>query len=224
MPPPQFLIDNVDQIQAINPVNHAIPYTFQNWHHFLNDNPIWDVFAHEFNHEVITRGNLFAYPLNEHHDGWQNVFYIATMIWGYGVVGYGPWRTLRGLNQDNFTQHLAQVFHHIVNDNLAVAYDTVNIRYCGPAFFTKLFYFFGREQIENYPLILDSVIANRFEVVLGLNPLDYARFSRNHYGEIAALRRYQAGYIRYVNNMHEWAYELQCSADQIELFLFNIEQ
>ena len=224
MPPPQFLIDNVNQIRVIDPVNHEIPYDFRKWYEWLNDNQYWDAFAADFNHEVIARGDLFAYALNhDDNDDWQNVFYIATMVWGYGVVGYGPWRTLRGLNQGNLTEHLTQVFNYIANDELENAYHFVNINYCGPAFFTKLFYFFGRNQVENYPLILDSVIANRLEVQLGLNPIDYARFSRNRHGQIVALRKYREGYIEYVNDMHAWAYDLQCSADQIELFLFDIE-
>jgi hypothetical protein len=223
MPPPQLLIDNVNQIRTIHPVKHGIIYDFQNWCNWLNGNQNWKAFADDFNHDVIARGDLFAYALNhDDNDGWQNVFYIAAMVWGYGVVGYGPWRTLHGLNQGNLTQHLARIFNYITNDELENAYHIVKINYCGPAFFTKLFYFFGRDQVENYPLILDSVIANRLEEQLRLNPMDYARFSRNRHGQISAIRKYQKGYIQYVNDMHEWANELQCNADQIELFLFNI--
>ena len=28
-------------------------------------------------------------------------------------------------------------------------------------------------------------------------------------------------YLKYVNTLHEWAAELKCEADQIELFLFD---
>jgi hypothetical protein len=93
---------------------------------------------------------------------------------------------------------------------------------CGSAFFTKFFYFAGLGcDLKVRPLILDSVMMNQLEQWLELDVTRFGEVDREKDGRISALGRNAAKYLRYIQCMNEWAQELGCRPDSIELFLFT---
>ncbi|MER7889287.1 hypothetical protein ABTX15_05630 [Micromonospora sp. NPDC094482] len=98
----------------------------------------------------------------------------AALMWGYGPIGYGPWRTARSLEGDPDGTRLAHALDGLQaptlnEDGLQAAYQRLRdpkesrLPRLGPAFFTKLLYFAGYRRGAGgpQPLILDSVVARR---------------------------------------------------------------
>ena len=151
------------------------------------------------------------------------VLFVASMIWGYGEVGYGAWRIRVALEAPQLGEQLEMLTAKLLSGDLVGACRAVSIPRLGPAFYTKLFYFLCRSRVQRFPLILDTVLMNAFEQLLGLDVGDYAKVTRKH-GRVTSIRAWPEGYQRYVEQMHDWADALDCTADQIELFLFQALQ
>jgi hypothetical protein len=105
----------------------------------------------------------------------------AVLIWGYGSIGYGPWRAARSLGGDPTGQRMASALAEVS----AAAADETALRtayrrfrapaearlpWLGPAFFTKVLYFAGyRRGVGGVqPLILDRVVASRLPAEAGV--------------------------------------------------------
>ena len=67
------------------------------------------------------------------------------MLWGYGTVGYGPWRTQRMFATPDSGDMLQRAFGLIAENRIEEAYSGFRLDRCGPSFFTKFFYFAGFE-------------------------------------------------------------------------------
>lgn len=96
---------------------------------------------------------------------------VATMLWGYATVGYGPWRTGEMLASDpdgeRLTANLAPLRHERPTDaDLHAAYrgfaEGAPLAWLKHSFFTKLLYFAGyRRGVGGIqPLILDRLVAS----------------------------------------------------------------
>lgn len=124
---------------------------------------------------VVWRRNVFAVA-----DAWRagdatpRQLLTAVLMWGYGPIGYGPWRTARSLDGDPDGTRLAHALDPLrapIPDEevLRTAYRRLRdpgesrLPRLGPAFFTKLLYFAGYRRGAGglQPLILDSVVARR---------------------------------------------------------------
>ncbi|MGV9211496.1 hypothetical protein ACTFTM_06490 [Micromonospora sp. RB23] len=103
----------------------------------------------------------------------------AVLMWGYGPIGYGPWRAARSLGGDPTGERLTSALEEMsVADEAALrtAYrrfrDPAQARlpWLGPAFFTKVLYFAGyRRGVGGLqPLILDRVVAGRLPAEAGV--------------------------------------------------------
>ncbi|MCP3782922.1 hypothetical protein NLX85_06030 [Micromonospora sp. A3M-1-15] len=105
----------------------------------------------------------------------------AVLMWGYGPIGYGPWRAARSLEGDRDGKRLAYALDGLRapapdEDALRTAYQRLRdpkesrLPRLGPAFFTKLLYFagYGRGVPGRQPLILDSVVRRRLPVDAGV--------------------------------------------------------
>ncbi|MTD54448.1 8-oxoguanine DNA glycosylase OGG fold protein [Amycolatopsis pithecellobii] len=94
---------------------------------------------------------------------------VAALAWGYGIRGYGPYRTARILRHERAARHLDEALTGLRTTPEAAVegyrafLTTAKLPGLGPAFFTKILYFAGyrRGQGEVQPLILDSVVASR---------------------------------------------------------------
>ncbi|MEU1684084.1 hypothetical protein [Micromonospora sp. NPDC005707] len=105
----------------------------------------------------------------------------AALMWGYGPIGYGPWRTARSLEGDPDGKRLAYALEGLRmaapdEDGLRTAYQRLRdpkesrLPRLGPAVFTKLLYFAGyrRGAGGRQPLILDSVVSRRLPAEAGV--------------------------------------------------------
>jgi hypothetical protein len=163
-------------------------------------------------------------------DGLRELF-ISIMMWGFGTTGYGAYRTQRMVQDRNFQNTIESSYRNIDSGNILQAYNSFSLDKCGPAFFTKFFYFVGKGSRTPVPLILDSVVAISIEERCGLNINHYAKVSRypdnprnarkGIVGKISAVLHYAQGYMNYLNDMDAWARDLEVTPDQIELFLFS---
>jgi hypothetical protein len=83
--------------------------------------------------------------------------FLAAMIWGYGTVGYGPFRTQRVLSSETYASTLLK---GAIDHNSLVSYErlatSMRLRWLNPAFGTKWLYFASGTR----SLILDRVVTN----------------------------------------------------------------
>ncbi len=140
--------------------------------------------------------------------------FLATMLWGYGTAGYGPWRMA------HITSNLEQLDVVLFNALRAIKYGNVrsafstfqdaHIPFLGPAYFTKYLYFAGLGcGINHYPLIMDTRILQSIRALLGKHAFSGGTADDYH---------------NYIMTLHEWAEMLDCRADSIEYLLFLTPQ
>jgi hypothetical protein len=226
LPLPKKLSNNANQILKVFE-NRSIPrFDSQVWlESFRSDPNIFNelqVITSKCDNQ-ISRGNI-RYYAQEAFNGSQKEltrFFLATMIWGYnndeenGVVN-----TRLSLNDTQLYPVLRNTIINIENQQVKVAYDDFKVKGCGPAFFTKIFYFIGDIcKTKPLPLILDRNVARFIHGICieeGWNPDVFIKTSRNFY-----VKAYSEGYIRYINIMDSWAKMLCCNADNIEYFMFQ---
>jgi hypothetical protein len=226
--PPERLLAFVDAIHHRNPENQAILYNIENWkRYFEGDIDFVEITQRFPNH--ISRSNvrdLSSEAINDHTQ--IKKLFLGAMIWGYGERGLGPWRTCQMLNDEHAPQMHQTAVMGLGEGQISNVYTRFKLRYCGPAFFTKFFYFIGLGCNPNpLPIIFDSRVAQSFRVLVndeGLNFADFAKVQENNQGRITAVLRYADGYINYINLINHWAHELNCRPDSVELFLFDPPQ
>jgi hypothetical protein len=95
---PPYLQEHLEEIRGIDVEGHSIAYSFENWRDILINFSGWNGFADLFDHQKVSRRQLFQYSVNRNLEA--QVIFVATMAWGYGYAGYGPWRTAQGLKQN----------------------------------------------------------------------------------------------------------------------------
>jgi len=199
------------QIESLQPETQSISYSVEVWRRHLEPDQDLEFLALTCPCQ-ISRGDLFRLAANARRSGSlediRRVF-LGAMLWGYGTVGYGPWRTWRMLATPDSGEMLQRTFGIIAENRIEEAYNGFCLDQCGSSFFTKFFYFAGFGYgLPQYPLILDA----------------YVRKSLGSFADVdlvTASLRDPRGYTRYIQVMHEWAQELNCEAHNIELFLFS---
>jgi len=148
-------------------------------------------------------------------------FFLACMIWGYGPDGNGPQNTRLSLTGYAARKVLINTANRIKKGQIKEAYEEFDLAGCGPAFFTKFFYFVGLEwQVKPLPLILDRHIANFLRFLGTEEGWAFSLFAEKDSG--GYIKRYSKGYVQYICAMNDWANELDCSsADNIEYFMYK---
>jgi len=221
---PERLSKFKELIVSLNPDNQSIPYNQHLWQLSLQEDPdlakIIEIFPN-----TITRSDLKNLGSEAVRDS-NSVrrFFIAVMMWGYGTTNYGPYRVKKMLANGAAEGILRGALQRIVDGNVQVAYRDFRLPGCGPSFMTKYLYFVGLSiDMIPLPLILDSRVAESLIIVMhdeGLSHTDFLKYSVDKKGR-KNVQRYPEGYTRYVTLINEWAKELGCRADAIELFLFD---
>jgi hypothetical protein len=204
------------QIRATRPEDQAIEYHAKTWGKHLGSAVGLEFIIRRFTRQVARR-DLFGLAAAARDSGQivdlQRLF-VGVMIWGYGTGGRGPWRTARMISSPGYPKMLKTTYEHVIQEDLEKAYRQFNLKWCGPAYFTKYFYFIGKGcGIREYPLILDKRVKTALGLI-GEDVIDYTNYQD----------WYPAGYTRYVKAIHRWAVELGCQADQIEYFLFKLTE
>jgi hypothetical protein len=196
-------------IRALNPTEHSIRYEQVHWRRWLGADSDLEYILAKYP-ASLSRGEVSDLALkvcSEPSDTWNRRLFIAVMMWGFGTVGYGAYRTSKMLQPADLLLVLRRTVALATKGKIAAAYDALSLPYCGHTFRTKYLYFIGLGcQLEPLPLILDSILIERIGTLLG-----------NSSGKW----RNVAGYLRYVELMNQWASYLGCKPDSIELFLFS---
>ena len=136
--------------------------------------------------------------------------FVAAMVWGYGRVGYGPYRTSRVLTANpqapEVLRHVAEV---AVNQGGVAAFEALKadrLKWLGVAFATK-YLFFCAENGEGGPApVLDRLVRGWLRVNVGTAPrLDW----------------HLPDYTAYVEDVTAWAEELGIKPADVEWLMFN---
>jgi hypothetical protein len=221
---PKRLAKFREEIKVLNPNAQSVSYNMDFWKYWFPDDLDVAAIIQRFP-EAITRQDIksLADETTYNRENARQLF-IATMIWGYGTRGYGPYRVKKMLDDKLANIILSDTIQKIVEGNIIAAYRDLKLPECGPAFMTKFFYFIGLSvNMKLLPVILDSRVAQSLILLMqdeGLHPTDFVRYSVSKNARIS-VSRYPDGYIRYIELMNKWAQELNCHADAIELFFFN---
>lgn len=209
-----------DQLRASDPLDQTIPYTIDRWQRYVSDEvglrAVVEACAEPgviSRRDLASIGQAVANAQTPAH-----TLFLATMIWGFGKVGYGPHRTQRMLENLQGRSRLDTTIRLLCEGRLSDAYEGFRVTMCGPAFFTKFFYAVGLGlNLEPLPLVLDSRIAAALRLLQADDALDAAQFVRGR----RTVTPYAEGYVRYSALMDMWAAELGCRADAIERLLFE---
>ncbi len=141
--------------------------------------------------------------------------FLAVMAWGYGRVGYGPFRVRRVLDAAPNADAALQAAARAAAEGRPVeAYRCLGdqgkgqLPHLGPAFGTKFLYFCSPAGARP-ALILDRLVARWLRENVGL------KFNE--------LRWSVSTYARYLETMFRWADELALAADELEVCIFSAQ-
>ena len=140
----------------------------------------------------------------------KNAF-LATIVWGYGNVGYGVWRVAQAFKDRDAGRRLLDVSVALNSDGPQASYRLMagasRLHRIGPAFGTKFLYFADSGRHNRRALILDRLVAEwlRRYTAFRVNPVPWAPTT----------------YDAYLDQMHEWAEGLQVEPDAVELAIFQ---
>ncbi|WIX85676.1 hypothetical protein [Amycolatopsis sp. DG1A-15b] len=145
-------------------------------------------------------------------EGAERAFLVA-MIWGYGPVGYGPWRTARVLAENaHAASRLAEVARVALEHGGVAAFRDLadkRLRYLGVAFGTKYLRFVTAASSSKHAgtPILDAVVR---------------RWLVTHAGTHLNIDEWRpVVYERYVALLTSWSTELALAADTVEELIFR---
>lgn len=178
----------------------------------------WQALADDFDVKINDLPDLidrqFLWSLNMIGAPVEKVF-LAVMIWGYGDIGYGPFRVRQMFESPNFVQSLKNTRDLCEEGQPIQAYTSLknsNIRQLGPAFGTKVLSFL--HEPDRAPAILDSVVArwcNKHALKqLGGTPIN---------AEVWSPRTYE----RYMSWVTDLAVRYGISASTFEQLIFEDE-
>lgn len=206
-----------ETLVALDPDAQTIGYNPAAWRRKLGaDDPDLEALAARFP-KAIRRSDLRTLSAEAHVDtSLARRLFLASMVWGYGTVGYGPHRTLKNLNDPGCVDAVTGALTAIGAGDLRRAYGSYRVFGCGQAFWTKYLYAAGLGCDANpMPLVLDSLVATALRTLGGdgaLEPSDYLT---------PTLGRFTDGWVRFVTDADAWAKALGCRADAIEMLLFS---
>ena len=137
--------------------------------------------------------------------------FLVAMAWGYGNVGYGPWRVQRCLSTNQAPAKLLDAAQSLLSGGPLAGYAALGAQDrligLGPAFGTKYLYFVSKASSAPVALILDRLVARwlREHAGLSINPVPW----------------HTPNYHRYLETVGAWANELSVAADDVELCIFR---
>ncbi|GAA2698791.1 hypothetical protein Apa02nite_050080 [Actinoplanes palleronii] len=135
--------------------------------------------------------------------------FVTAMVWGYGPVGYGAFRTARVLRENpQAAQTLREAAQVVRSEGGAAAFAWLaqhRLRYLGVAFATKYLYFCNTPGSAP-ALILDRLVQ---------------RWLRQHAGCQVRLDWQVGDYTRYLHLVGAWADELGTTPDIVEYLMFS---
>jgi Putative 8-oxoguanine DNA glycosylase OGG-like protein len=223
---PSILSDNAERICQIHPDDQFIEIDREAWREVDLEGIIDDGAAGIYRRQVAALApHLDPYHLVPCDDVFPALrrLFVAVMLWGFGRTGYGAHRTATMLAAPNLKPTLCAVSRCLAFGMYGAAYDVfraAKIRWLGPSFATKYLYFCSiRTAYPIRALIFDSRVASALRH--SDFPEDFWRYLTRSGGPSSSVYWTSSGYLQYLILMHSWASALHCSADQIEIFLFE---
>jgi hypothetical protein len=138
---------------------------------------------------------------------------LATLAWGFGWVGYGPYRADEMLTDPHAGEHLTNVATIVRDEGALAAYRSLagvnRVRGLGPAFGTKYIAFCVPEGADPAALIHDELVT--------------AWLEENGRPDLRATTWAPRIYEAYLDQMHAWARELGVTPDTVEYLIFQEE-
>lgn len=147
--------------------------------------------------------------------------FLLAMLWGYGPVGYGPFRTRRILDRPEATSELLEVARQAQQHGGLAAFQLIAqrrrdgvpfLKWLGPAFGTKYIYFLTANDPAPAP-VMDAVIYRWFNTHAPDRPLIV------DYWHAPSYESYLAALEDWAEDLHqEFGYDLR--RDDIEYLIF----
>lgn len=156
----------------------------------------------------LDRASVRAFCDRQPHDEDGAVaIFIASQIWGYGQVGYGPFRLAEGLAQPTLGAVLSATRSLLDHDEPVEAFRELCVRHelpwVGTAFGTKFLHF---ADAAGHALILDSVVAGWLKEHAGL--------------KFRCLRNVRE-YATWLELAAAWADQSETTPERVELLVFT---
>lgn len=221
---PSLILEHAEAIRAIEVDEQAVPFKRDSWRSKIPD---FDDIISELPGDTISRREIFRrfsgippqlVPCDAAVQAELKKLFVWSMLWGYGVRGYGATRVAKMLATPNLGQILCRVSVECYYGVFLKAYDTLNsqVQNLGPAFATKFLYFLSAPLGHSIkPLIFDSV------VVETLRTLDWPDWCPDFVAKGTSPLRASGAYGQYLIWLHNWAFHLRCRPDQLEYFLWR---
>lgn len=190
------------------PRQPGIPWPRDRWRQTFPD--LMDLFASL--PDLLDRETVKKVARRAHEDDQKALeAFVTVMAWGFGNVGYGPYRSKRIIDSTRGSiSRLHRVAQALEADGAIAAYDlfrtSCRLAWLGPAFGTKFLYFAQPERGAPKALIHDALVTAWLERQLGIG--------------LSSLGWDTATYRRYLDLAADWARHLGCEPEDIEYAMF----
>lgn len=220
---PDMLGEARREILALDPDGQTVEYDLAAWLQKFRTDPDFMHVCRLFP-GAITRSNVIdmGRQARENLCG-ENLrrYFFAVMMWGFGTVGYGPYRMRQMVDSPEFDGRMRSAIEQVTAGDLERAFAEFRLPCCGEVYATKYLYFIGRVwDVYPLPVVLDSRVIRSFDRIDRPRLERYAKLHRKN-GKVFHFIFSEGGYARYVDDLNCWARKLDCRADQIEYYLFR---
>lgn len=144
--------------------------------------------------------------------------FLLTMIWGYNVPNYGPYRVNNFARNEINKNIVRGALQEVKNNKLEKAFNLLmEIKHLSISFVSKVLYFAARScDYNDYPLIFDIRVATSL-VALASDGVLHGMVN------VQPSKEYRF-YDAYNKLIHRWALELEVEAEKIEYFIFKFQK
>lgn len=220
MAAPEALVSAFDRwIAAGRPAQVASPWNRKSWTSRLPN--YRDVFD-RLGDKRLTREAVAEWARHIETPKQAVDAFIVTMVWSYGPVGYGAFRTARVIEGPGFETAIFESAQVAATSGGLAAYRHVSerrradpsfLRYLGPAFGTKFIYFVTKANASEAAPVMDAVVQRWFQRHVPSVPLTLEWSSPQSYEQ-------------FLGHVAAWASELaaarhtQVAVDDVEQLIF----
>ena len=198
-------------VNAGCPPQPGIQWPRENWCSRLSGlDPLINALPQPLDRESVRQFGVLAHD----NAGAALEAFIVTMVWGYGDVGYGPWRTAKILaDSPDALERLLAVARALDTGGALDGYRLMatgaRLPGLGPAFGTKYLHFCSTGPAQQRALVLDQNVASWLDrnVALRLNPTTWSGRT----------------YARYLEHLRSWATELGRKPGEVEYCIIQDE-
>lgn len=222
MPIPEHAFESV---RSLNIDDHQTFFSYERWEaNFPADTFLGEQIAaiKQGLGDGVTRSDVVSFYANQDID--PETKFIAAMLWGHGATlggksdMRGPWKLGQMFSNPKEATDAIRSVSLSRPEDMIRSYKRLDktLKRCGPNFFTKHFYFYGKaDGLKPYPLIFDDRVARGLIKTTARDPSWIGMV------QISALRKPKPylGYLQYVQKESK---RIGCGLDQVEYYLFRL--